>query len=59
MAVSNYEPGGVRIFDADTLEIVADIPTGSKTIGLVDAAGPAVRLLALGSGRDLDCGYVR
>lgn len=39
VAVSNYEPGGVRIFDADTLEPVADIPTGSKTIGLVDAPG--------------------
>ncbi len=39
VAVSNYEPGGVRIFDADTLAMVADIPTGSKTIGLVDAPG--------------------
>ncbi|QGY00351.1 protein nirF [Roseovarius faecimaris] len=39
VAVSNYEPGGVRIFDADTLEMVADLPTGSKTIGLVDAPG--------------------
>ncbi|MDH3264198.1 MAG: protein nirF [Paracoccaceae bacterium] len=39
VAVSNYEPGGVRVFDAATLELVADIPTGSKTIGLVDAPG--------------------
>lgn len=39
VAVSNYEPGGVRVFDADSLEMVADIPTGSKTIGLVDAPG--------------------
>ncbi|QDG79332.1 cytochrome D1 domain-containing protein [Labrenzia sp. PHM005] len=39
VAVSNYEPGGVRIFDADTLEMVADLPTDSKTIGLVDAPG--------------------
>lgn len=39
VAVSNYEPGGVRIFDADTLDLVADIPTDSKTIGLVDAPG--------------------
>ncbi len=39
VAVSNYEPGGVRVFDADTLEMVADIPTESKTIGLVDAPG--------------------
>ncbi|MFZ1728027.1 MAG: cytochrome D1 domain-containing protein [Albidovulum sp.] len=39
VAVSNYEPGGVRIFDTGTLEMVADIPTGSKTVGLVDAPG--------------------
>lgn len=39
VAVSNYEPGGVRVFDAGTLAMVADIPTGSKTIGLVDAPG--------------------
>lgn len=39
VAVSNYDPGGVRVFDADTLEMVADIPTGGKTIGLVDAPG--------------------
>jgi len=44
VAVWNYEPGGVRVFGAGTLEPVADIPaqwTGglSKTIGLVDAPG--------------------
>ncbi len=39
VAVSNYEPGGVRVFDAGSLEMVADIPTGAKTIGLVDAPG--------------------
>ena len=39
VAVSNYEPGGVRVFDAKTLDLVADFPTGSKTIGLVDAPG--------------------
>jgi len=45
IAVSNYEPGGVRIFDAATLEMVADIPAEyapgkfSKTVGLVDAPG--------------------
>ncbi len=39
IAVSNYEPGGVRVFDADTLDLVADIPTDAKTIGLVDAPG--------------------
>ncbi len=45
IAVSNYEPGGVRVFDAETLELVADIPAvfgdgaRSKTVGLVDAPG--------------------
>ena len=46
VAVSNYEPGGVKVFDARTLELVADIPATygdgkdrSKTIGLVDAPG--------------------
>ncbi|MBU2582568.1 MAG: protein nirF [Alphaproteobacteria bacterium] len=44
VAVSNYEPGGVRVFDAVTLDLVADIPAEcaaglSKTIGLVDAPG--------------------
>ena len=40
VAVSNYETGRRgRVFDAATLEMVADIPTGSKTIGLVDAPG--------------------
>jgi protein NirF len=45
VAVSNYEPGGVRIFDSATLELVADVPAGygqqqsSKVVGLVDAPG--------------------
>jgi len=45
VAVSNYEPGGVRVFDAATLEMVADVPAEyapgkfSKTVGLVDAPG--------------------
>ena len=39
VAVSNYEPGGVRVFDSDTLEMVADIPTDSKVVGLADAPG--------------------
>lgn len=39
IAVANYEPGGVRIFDADTLDLVADLPTGSKVVGLEDAPG--------------------
>ncbi len=46
IAVSNYKPGGVRIFDADTLAPVATIPAEygdngalSKIVGLVDAPG--------------------
>ncbi len=39
VAVSNYVPGGVKVFDADTLKLVADISTGSKVVGLVDAPG--------------------
>ncbi len=43
VAVSNYQPGGVKIFDANTLALVADIQSEkligqpSKTVGLVDA----------------------
>jgi protein NirF len=39
VAVSNYEPGGVRLFDADTLAPLADIPAGGKTVGLADLPG--------------------
>ena len=46
IAVSNYEPGGIRVFDAASLEPVAEIPAYwgddgrlSKTVGLVDAPG--------------------
>ena len=45
VAVANYEPGGVKVFDADTLALVADIPAigadgqRSKVVGLVDAPG--------------------
>ena len=46
VAVSNYEPGGVRVFDSETLDLVADLPAvygtkdaRSKVVGLVDAPG--------------------
>ncbi|MEH7828770.1 cytochrome D1 domain-containing protein [Gemmobacter denitrificans] len=39
VAVSNYEPGGIKVFDAETLELVADIPAAGKTVGLVDVPG--------------------
>ena len=44
IAVSNYVPGGVKVFSSDDLSLVADIPAtkvtdekASKTVGLVDA----------------------
>ena len=49
VAVSNYKPGGVKVFDSKTLKLLADIPAEyeaadgskqlSKVIGLVDAPG--------------------
>ncbi|MDD2739587.1 MAG: cytochrome D1 domain-containing protein [Methylomonas lenta] len=45
IAVSNYTPGGVKIFSADTLELLSEIPAvygdnkTSKVVGLVDAPG--------------------
>ena len=43
IAVSNYTPGGIKIFSTETLQLVADIPAKygdnklSKVVGLVDA----------------------
>lgn len=48
VAVSNYTPGGVKVFDAGTLELLADIPAEyapgrlSKVVGLVDAPGQRI-----------------
>ncbi len=46
IAVANYEPGGVRLFDAADLTPLAEIPASygepprrSKVVGLVDAPG--------------------
>ena len=45
IAAANYTPGGVKIFDTETLDLVADISSidqagkPSKVIGLVDAPG--------------------
>jgi protein NirF len=44
IAVANYTPGGVKVFSADTLELLADIPAEyaegkrAKVVGLEDAA---------------------
>jgi protein NirF len=46
IAAANYTPGGVKIFDSETLELVTEIPalsavtgTLSKVVGLEDAPG--------------------
>jgi protein NirF len=46
IAAQNYTPGGVKVFSADTLELLADIPAEygaqgqrSKVVGLADAPG--------------------
>jgi protein NirF len=46
VAAQNYAPGGIKLFDADTLELLADIPATSgadgkpsKVVGLADAPG--------------------
>ena len=46
VAAQNYAPGGVKVFSADTLELVADVPSAygdaglrSKVVGLADAPG--------------------
>lgn len=46
IAVANYEPGGVRLFDAATLEPLAEIPAvwgdgaqRAKVVGIADAPG--------------------
>ena len=46
IAAQNYTPGGVKVFRADTLELLADIPAEygvqgqrSKVVGLADAPG--------------------
>jgi protein NirF len=46
IAVANYEPGGVKLFDAATLELLAEIPATygtegkrAKVVGIADAPG--------------------
>ncbi|CCK76408.1 Heme d1 biosynthesis protein NirF [Oleispira antarctica RB-8] len=66
VAVSNYTPGGVRIFDSETLELKFDLPAigrdgkQSKTVGLVDAPGQQFVFSLFDSGEiwivDLDSG---
>jgi protein NirF len=39
VAAANYTPGGIRIFDAGTLELRSEVPTGAKVVGIADAPG--------------------
>lgn len=46
VVAQNYEPGGVKVFSADTLELLADIPAAfgtagkrSRVVGLADLPG--------------------
>lgn len=46
VAVANYEPGGVKIFDAETLTLLSEVPStpgpdgkGAKVVGIADAPG--------------------
>lgn len=46
VVTQNYEPGGIKVFDAQTLELLADIPARygnegktSKVVGLADLPG--------------------
>ncbi|MEI8161509.1 MAG: cytochrome D1 domain-containing protein [Betaproteobacteria bacterium] len=46
IVAQNYEPGGIKAFDAETLELVADVPATwgsagqrSKVVGLADLPG--------------------
>ncbi|NMG76756.1 cytochrome D1 domain-containing protein [Aromatoleum diolicum] len=46
LVAQNYEPGGIKAFDSDTLELLADVPASygadgkrSKVVGLADLPG--------------------
>ncbi len=45
VAAQNYQPGGIKVFDAQSLELVADIPAigadgkASRVVGLADLPG--------------------
>ena len=39
VAVANYTPGGIRLFDAETLAPLAEVPAGGKVVGIGDAPG--------------------
>lgn len=39
VVAQNYAPGGIKVFDAATLELLSEVPTQSKVVGLADLSG--------------------
>jgi protein NirF len=39
VVAQNYEPGGIKVFDAATLELLSEVPAQSKVVGLADLPG--------------------
>jgi protein NirF len=39
VVAQNYTPGGIKAFDAATLELLSEVPTQSKVVGLADLPG--------------------
>ena len=62
VAVANYQPGGVKVFSSETLELLADIPSEyaegkrAKVVGLEDARQRSLRLQSVRGRRDLGRG---
>lgn len=39
VVAQNYTPGGIKVFDAITLELLSEVPAQSKVVGLADLPG--------------------
>ncbi len=39
VVAQNYVPGGIKVFDAATLELLSEVPAESKVVGLADLPG--------------------
>ncbi len=39
VVAQNYTPGGIKVFDAVTLELLSEVPAQSKVVGLADLPG--------------------
>jgi protein NirF len=59
VVAQNYTPGGIKAFDAETLELLSEVPAEyapgsfSKVVGLADLSGNRFRLRAVRWRRDL------